>query len=176
MAEVIKYGIINDEPFFSFLEDNADNILARDRDTLIMMIARCCQNKAAIVAADEKEQNVRALLNLGHTFGHAIEAELGFGTWLHGEAVAAGIAIACNVSQRLGWQDETHTQRVLSLLRRFSLPVWGPERMSTTQYVKHMKHDKKVDAGQITFIIPKGIGHCVVTKDVPEHILSDVLG
>lgn len=176
MAEVIKYGIITDAGFFHFLERHRDAIMARQHDVLIDMITRCCQIKADIVAADEREHNVRALLNLGHTFGHAIETELGFGTWLHGEAVAAGMVIACRVSEAMGWQTSADTKRVIKLLEYFNLPVAGPSHMNAQCYVRHMQHDKKVEAGKIKFIIPERIGHCVVTSAVDPDILTQILG
>ncbi len=175
MAEVIKYGIIYDADFYTWLELNADKIEQRDSNTLTYLIRRCCEVKAQIVALDERESGIRALLNLGHTFGHAIEAELGFGTWLHGEAVAAGMVIAAKVAQAKGWMEQNQVARIESLVERFALPTSKPEQMTYEDFMGHMQHDKKVQSGQIRFIIPKGIGRAVVTADVDDAILQTVL-
>ena len=126
-------------------------------------------------AKDEREGGLRAILNLGHTFGHAIEAEQGYGNWLHGEAVAAGTIIACKAAEALTWFEASETRRVSSLFEAFALPVAGPNSMTKDDYVKHMKRDKKVEAGSIRFVLPQGIGKAVVTKDVTDAILTDIL-
>jgi 3-dehydroquinate synthase len=175
MAEVIKYGIIYDAPFFSWLEQNVDDLKALDTACLSKTIQRCCEIKAEVVAKDEREGGLRAILNLGHTFGHAIEAEQGYGNWLHGEAVSAGTIIACEAAEQLGWFDTSETCRVRALFEAFALPIKGPSSMQKDDYVKHMKRDKKVEAGNIRFVLPKGMGHAVVTKDVTDLILAKIL-
>lgn len=175
MAEVIKYGIIYDAEFFTWLENNLDAIKALNSDTLQKMIYRCCQIKAEIVAQDEREKGLRALLNLGHTFGHAIEAEQGYGNWLHGEAVAAGTIIASVVAQKKGWLSASEVSRITALHAAFDLPISAPKSMGYAQFMQHMQHDKKVEAGQIRFIIPQGIGQAVVTSDIDDALLRDVL-
>ncbi len=176
MAEVIKYGIIYDAEFFDWLESNVDALLQKSPEHLNYTIEKCCQIKADIVAQDERENGIRALLNLGHTFGHAIEAEMGYGNWLHGEAVSAGMVLACQTAVKIGWMDESELTRVTQLLTAFSLPVTQPEHMDCATFMKHMQHDKKVKSGKIRFIIPKGIGHAVVTQDIDESMLKDILG
>ena len=175
MAEVIKYGIIYDESFFKWLEDHADNLKALEIETLSAAIQRCCEIKADVVAKDEREGGLRAILNLGHTFGHAIEAEQGYGNWLHGEAVATGTVFACYAAEALNWMTASETRRVVDLIAKFDLPIEGPTDMQFDAYIKHMRRDKKVEAGNIRFVIPQGIGHAVVTKDVSDEILHRIL-
>lgn len=175
MAEVIKYGIIYDADFFTWLENNVAALKALEPKALEYAIVQCCQIKADIVAQDEKESGIRALLNLGHTFGHAIEAEMGYGEWLHGEAVAAGIVLACQASMRKSWLTETEYRRIVALLEAFELPCVKPDTMQFEDFMKHMRRDKKVLAGNIRFILPQGIGKAVVTKDVSEAILTEIL-
>lgn len=176
MAEVLKYGIIYDKAFFNWLETNVETIKALDSGVLQKMIYRCCEIKAEIVAQDEKEKGLRALLNLGHTFGHAIEAEQGYGNWLHGEAVSAGTIIASKVACSKDWMSTSEFSRIEALHAAFDLPVVAPEDMHYAQFMRHMKHDKKVESGQIRFIIPQGIGKAVVTSDISDDLLQDVLG
>lgn len=175
MAEVIKYGIIYDNTFFHWLEENIEGIKAKDPVHLKQAIYRCCQIKAEIVEQDERESGVRALLNLGHTFGHAIEAEQGYGNWLHGEAVASGIVLACLVSEQKGWMTASELRRVKDLLSAFELPVTVPADMGLEQFNKHMRHDKKVKAGKIRFILPQGIGSAVVTDDVDDELIRTAI-
>ncbi|MBO1254638.1 3-dehydroquinate synthase [Alteromonas sp. 5E99-2] len=175
MAEVIKYGIIYDKDFFSWLENNTSELIALNPEALNYAIQRCCEIKAEIVAQDEKEHGLRALLNLGHTFGHAIEAEMGYGNWLHGEAVGAGMVIACQVSEQLNWMTASEVCRATNLIDAFNLPICGPKNMGYDDYLKHMQHDKKVQAGAIRFIMPQGIGKACVTSDVPNDVLKIVL-
>lgn len=175
MAEVIKYGIIYDAPFFAWLESNISQLKALDETTLRYAIQRCCEIKAEVVAKDEREGGLRAILNLGHTFGHAIEAEQGYGNWLHGEAVSAGTIIACLAAEQLGWFTASETRRVETLFEAFSLPVKGPASMSKEDYVKHMKRDKKVEAGNIRFVLPQNMGTAVVTTAVTDDILTHIL-
>ncbi|GAA0858803.1 3-dehydroquinate synthase [Aliiglaciecola litoralis] len=176
MAEVIKYGIIYDADFFTWLEEHAAQLKAYSAEHLKYVIQRCCEIKAEIVSKDEREQGVRALLNLGHTFGHAIEAEQGYGNWLHGEAVACGSVIAAKVALHKGWLSQQDLDRIIALTESFNLPITPPAQMDCDTFMQHMQHDKKVLAGAIRFIIPQGIGCAVVTKDVEQSILRTLLG
>lgn len=176
MAEVIKYGVIYDKSFFAWLEDNVEQLKALNQDAISHAIYRCCEIKATIVAQDEKEGGIRALLNLGHTFGHAIEAEQGYGNWLHGEAVAAGIVLAAQTSIRKNWLNASEVCRIENLLKAFDLPITAPGHMNFDIFMKHMRHDKKVKAGRIRFVLPQGIGHAVVSDEVSDDILKEVLG
>ena len=175
LAEIIKYGLIGDSAFFEWLETNMDQLLARDPAALAHAIHVSCRNKATVVAADEREEGVRALLNFGHTFGHAIESGLGYGQWLHGEAVAAGMAIAARVSQRMGLVDATCISRTEKLLQRAGLPVRGP-RLGVDRYLELMGHDKKVEGGKIRFVLLNKIGEAFVSAAVPGEALAIVLG
>ena len=175
IAEVIKYGLIRDPVFFDWLERNIARLSARDPEALAYAIERSCHNKAELVALDERETGVRAWLNLGHTFGHAIETGLGFGTWLHGEAVAAGIVLAAELSRRLGWIGSRDVDRIADILSRARLPVAAPD-LGVGRYLELMEHDKKVEGGKIRFVLLKSIGEAFVTDDVPDAALSDILG
>jgi 3-dehydroquinate synthase len=166
LAEVIKYGLIRDPGFLAWLELNLDRLMARDTDALAWAIERSCRNKAEVVAADETEQGERALLNLGHTFGHAIETGLGYGEWLHGEAVAAGTMMAAELSRRLGWIDAAAVARIEVLLERARLPVWGP-RFGVERYVELMSHDKKVEAGKLRLVLLRALGCAVMHGEAP---------
>jgi 3-dehydroquinate synthase len=177
MAEVIKYGLIRDLPFLGWLEANMDGLLARDGDLLGYAIERSCVNKAEVVAADELEtarEGGRALLNLGHTFGHAIETGMGYGEWLHGEAVAAGIMMAVELSHRLGWLPVADVARVRALLQRARLPVKGAD-LGAARYLELMSHDKKVVAGNLRLILLKALGNAVTFADAPrEEIVATI--
>lgn len=175
MAEVIKYGVIYDGEFFSWLEENVEKLRALDPEVIQYAIFRCCQIKAEIVAQDEKESGIRALLNLGHTFGHAIEAEMGYGNWLHGEAVAAGTILASEAAYHKGWLSASEVCRIKQLMEAFSLPVKAPEQMNYQSFMQHMKHDKKVKAGKIRFVLPESIGQAVVTDDLNQELLETLL-
>ena len=175
MAEVVKYGILGDLSFFQYLEQNQQAIKQMEPEQLVYIVQRCCQNKADIVAQDEKEAGLRALLNLGHTFGHAIEAEMGYGNWLHGEAVAAGMVQACELAQLRDWISTDEVSRVKTLLAYFDLPVAGPEQMNCAQYLVHMRKDKKVQADTIRFVLPKQLGQAILVKDVTESELNQIL-
>ncbi|MCE1185277.1 MAG: 3-dehydroquinate synthase [Rhodocyclales bacterium] len=164
LAEVIKYGLIRDLPFLDWLEANLDALLARDQDALAEAVERSCQNKAEVVVADETEQGERATLNLGHTFGHAIETGLGYGEWLHGEAVAAGTVMAADLSRRLGWLNDVDVARVRTVLERAGLPVVGPA-LGADRYLELMSHDKKVSDGTVRLVLLKGIGRAVVSAE-----------
>ncbi|WP_227318514.1 3-dehydroquinate synthase [Cedecea davisae] len=175
LAEVIKYGIILDGEFFDWLEENIDALLKLDGKAMAYCIRRCCELKAEVVAADERESGLRALLNLGHTFGHAIEAEMGYGNWLHGEAVAAGMVMAVRTAQRLGQFSEAEVQRVIALLLRAGLPVNGPHEMSPDAYMPHMMRDKKVLAGELRLILPLAIGKSEVRGGVPHDVVLSAI-
>jgi 3-dehydroquinate synthase len=167
LAEVIKYGLIRDPEFFVWLEANIEKLLARNRDALAYAVQRSCANKAEVVAADEHEKGERALLNLGHTFGHAIETGLGYGEWLHGEAVAAGTLIAAELSCKLGWLTEDSCSRIETMFVRAGLPVIGP-KLGAERYLELMRHDKKVQDGKLRLILLKGIGQAVVSDQAAE--------
>ena len=166
LAEVIKYGIILDGEFFTWLENNLDALLALDAEAMTWCIRRCCELKAEVVAADEHEHGQRALLNLGHTYGHAIEAHMGYGNWLHGEAVAAGMVMAARTAERLGTFSAQETSRIIALLQRAGLPITGPESMSAEAYLPHMLRDKKVLAGELRLVLPLTIGKAEVRSGV----------
>ena len=175
LAEVIKYGIILDGAFFNWLEENLDALLRLDGPAMAYCIRRCCELKAEVVAADERETGLRALLNLGHTFGHAIEAEMGYGNWLHGEAVAAGMVMAARTSERLGQFSSAETQRIITLLTRAGLPVNGPREMSAQAYLPHMLRDKKVLAGEMRLILPLAIGKSEVRSGVSHELVLNAI-
>lgn len=174
IAEVIKYGLIRDLPFLEWLEANMEKLLARDTGALQYAIERSCRNKAEVVGADERESGERALLNLGHTFGHAIENGMGYGVWLHGEGVAAGTVMAADLSQRLEWLHSEDVLRVRRLFERAGLPVVGP-RLGAEKYLQLMGLDKKVEDGKIRFILLKTLGNAVITSDVPQPLLEQTL-
>ena len=167
LAEVIKYGLIRDPELFVWLEANIEKLLARDQAALAYAIHRSCANKAEVVAADERETGERALLNLGHTFGHAIETGLGYGEWLHGEAVAAGTLIAAELSRRLGWLADDAVLRIEKLFVRAGLPVKGAP-LGAARYLELMRHDKKVQDGRLRLVLLKGIGSAVVSDAAAE--------
>ncbi|MCB1928472.1 MAG: 3-dehydroquinate synthase [Rhodocyclaceae bacterium] len=167
LAEVIKYGLIRDAAFFAWLEDNMARLVARDGDALAYAIECSCANKAEIVAADETEQGVRAILNLGHTFGHAIEAGMGYGEWLHGEAVAAGAMMAAELSRMRGWLTDADVARIEAIHRAAGLPVRGPA-LPIGQYLELMAHDKKVEGGRLRLVLLEGIGRAVIDGDSPR--------
>lgn len=176
MAEVIKYGIMYDKQLFAWLENNASTVKARDPDALRHIIYECCKIKAEVVNLDERENGVRALLNLGHTFGHAIEAEKGYGVWLHGEAVAAGMVLAGKLAHMREWLDASKFGRIQDLISYFQLPIAGPAEMDASAYIKHMKRDKKVLDSTMRFILPTDIGSAGVFDDVSSEELTQLLG
>lgn len=175
LAEVIKYGIILDAQFFAWLEEHLDALLALEPAAMAYCIRRCCELKAEVVAADERESGLRALLNLGHTFGHAIEAEMGYGNWLHGEAVATGMVMAARTSLHLGQFSEAELQRLIALLRRASLPVEGPQAMLVERYLPHMLRDKKVQGGTLRLVLPVGIGKSEVRAGVAHDVVLSAI-
>ena len=171
LAEVIKYGLIRDPDFFGWLEANLDKLLARDSEALTYAVHRSCANKAQVVAADERETGERALLNLGHTFGHAIETGLGYGKWLHGEAIAAGTLIAAELSNRLGLLAAQSVRRIESLYRQAGLPAHGAP-LGAARYIELMRHDKKVRDGSLRLVLLKEIGMAVVADGLDETTIS----
>ena len=174
MAEVIKYGLMRDADFFDWLEGNVEALMALDEQALSYAIYRSCQNKADLVALDEHEQGDRALLNLGHTFGHAIENAMGYGVWLHGEAVAAGTILAADLSQRLGWLTASDSKRVSDILKAAKLPVTAPN-LGVERYLDLMGHDKKVEDGKIRLVLQQGIGKAVISSDYAADKLKETL-
>jgi 3-dehydroquinate synthase len=177
LAEVIKYGLIGDLPFFEWLEAYLEKLLERDPQFLAEAIERSCANKARIVALDEKEADMRALFNLGHTFGHAIEAGMGYGVWLHGEGVSAGTMQAAYLSKLMGHLDQADFERIQALFERARLPVCPPsvEQMPNQKYLDLMAGDKKVQAGTIRLVLLKRIGEAYVTGDYPRELLLQTL-
>ena len=175
LAEVIKYGLIRDLAFFNWLEINIDRLCQRDPDALSEAIRWSCSNKAEIVAEDELEGGVRALLNLGHTFGHAIEAGMGYGNWLHGEAVATGMLMAADLSHRSGWISRADVTRIAELLKRAGLPVTPPAELDVERYLELMMVDKKVHQGRIHLVLLKGIGSAFVSDDYDPELLRETL-
>ncbi len=174
LAEVIKYGLIMDLPFLEWLEANVGRLMAREPEALAYAVTRSCQNKAQVVEADERETGARALLNLGHTFGHAIETGLGFGTWLHGEAVAAGSMLAARLSQRMGMLNMSDVQRIEQLFARAGLPVVAPQ-FGPQRYLELMGHDKKVEDGKLRLVLLRALGKAFVTSDFELPALREVL-
>ncbi|MBA1279767.1 MULTISPECIES: 3-dehydroquinate synthase [Pseudomonadaceae] len=175
LAEVIKYGLICDEPFLSWLEDNIDSLRSLDHAALTEAIRRSCAAKARVVGADERESGIRATLNLGHTFGHAIETYQGYGVWLHGEAVSAGTVMALEMSRQLGWIAANERNRAVRLLARAGLPVVPPTNMSAADFLQHMAVDKKVLNGKLRLVLLKRLGEAVVTGDFPRQMLEATL-
>jgi len=175
LAEVIKYGLIHDAGFFIWLEQNIERLSARDKQSLAYAIERSCTIKAEIVAEDERESGRRALLNLGHTFGHAIETGTGYGNWLHGEAIAAGMLMAADLSERHQWLTRSDVERIESLLRRAGLPTSPPDEMDDSQFMELMAIDKKVVDGGLRLVLLKEIGAAVITGDFSAALLSQTL-
>ena len=173
-AEVIKYGLIRDADFFDWLEANVSKLMALDEAVTMYAIYRSCQNKAEVVAADEHETGERALLNLGHTFGHAIENAMGYGVWLHGEAVAAGTMLAADLSQRMGWLNAEQLSRIHRLLSAANLPLNAPN-IGAEKYLNLMANDKKVEGGKIRLVLQQGIGKAVITSDYDANKLQQTL-
>lgn len=167
IAEVIKYGLICDAEFYAWLQKNIDGLMARDSNSLREAVYRSCANKAKVVAADEREGGLRAILNLGHTFGHAIETAQGYGEWLHGEAVAVGMLMAVDFSARLGRIDRSAVKVLHDLLARARLPLRPPQDMSPEQFLQLMAVDKKVLDGQLRLVLLTAIGQAIVTSDFP---------
>ena len=174
LAEVIKYGLIRDADFLAWLEASMAKLRSLDPDAISHAIYRSCEIKAQVVAQDEREGGLRAILNLGHTFGHAIEAGMGYGNWLHGEAVAAGMVMAADASRRKGWLSDTDVERVRAVIRAAGLPDTAPD-LGVARYLEYMGHDKKVEAGKIRFVLLKKLGEAVITADLSPADLDATL-
>ena len=174
LAEVIKYGLIWDADFLAWLEANMDKLRALDPAAITHAIYRSCEIKAQVVGQDEREGGIRAILNLGHTFGHAIETGMGYGNWLHGEAVGAGMVMAAETSRRLGWLSDADVARTRALIRAAGLPDVAPD-LGVDTYLEYMGHDKKVEGGKMRFVLLKKLGEAVITADVPTDVLTGVL-
>ena len=175
IAEVIKYGLIRDAEFFNWLQDNLQALLDRDAAALAYAIEKSCSNKAQVVARDERESGVRAMLNLGHTFGHAIETGLGYGEYLHGEAVAIGTCQAADLSRRLGWLDSADVDKIVSLLKQAKLPVVPPDKLDAARFIELMAVDKKNVDGQIRLILLRGIGKATLPVSIELSLLQETL-
>jgi 3-dehydroquinate synthase len=174
LAEIVKYGLIRDVSFLDWLEANMARLRSRNREALAHAIVRSCEHKAEVVAADERETGERALLNLGHTFGHAIESGLGYGRWLHGEAVAAGMVLAAELSARMGLLARADVDRARRILQAAGLPVTAP-RFAADRYLELMGHDKKVQSGRLRLVLLRELGEAFVTADFPHEKLIEVL-
>ena len=175
IAEVIKYGLINDKSFFSWIEHNIEKLLIRDHEALAYAIERSCRDKAAIVAEDERESGVRALLNLGHTFGHAIETGMGYGAWLHGEAVAVGMLMAADLSMRMGWISADDLHRIDNLLDRSGLPTRAPVDMTEQRFLSLMSVDKKVENGHLRLVLMRSLGGSIISSDFSHVLLAETV-
>jgi len=175
VAEVIKYGLIRDQEFLDWIESNTASLLACESDALSHAIYESCRNKAEIVAEDELESGCRALLNLGHTFGHAIEAHQGYGVWLHGEAVGAGMVMAAYMSYQMGWLREDDYSRVVAMVKDAKLPYQSPENMSPDDFIEYMSLDKKNLDHRIRLILLKSLGQAVITSEYPADAFNDTL-
>jgi 3-dehydroquinate synthase len=173
LAEVIKYGPIADMQFLDWIDSHLDALLARDPKALAPAVKRSCEIKAWVVGQDEREGGIRAILNFGHTFGHAIEAGLGFGEWLHGEAVGCGMVMAAHLSQRLGLVDEAFVSRLTGLIERAGLPTVGP-KLGADVYLHHMRVDKKAQAGEIKFVLIDKPGSAIV-RGAPDALVAQVI-
>ena len=174
LAEVIKYALLGDLDFLVWLEQNMDGLVGRDSALLAEAVYRSCAHKARIVANDEKEQGERALLNLGHTFGHAIESYLGYGVWLHGEAVATGMVMAADLSQRMGWISAEDLQRTKKIIQRAHLPVKCPA-IPLDEFLAYMAHDKKVLNGQLRLVLMKSLGQAVISKEFDVELMKQAI-
>ena len=175
IAEVIKYGLINDEPFLHWISENVDKLLSRDSEALSYAIEQSCRDKAAIVAMDEREGGVRALLNLGHTFGHAIETGMGYGEWLHGEAVAVGMLMAADLSMRMGALSAEDVKAIDDLIDRAGLPTRSPAMMDREKFLSLMLVDKKVDEGKLRLVLMRSLGESVISDDFSYNLLCETL-
>jgi 3-dehydroquinate synthase len=175
IAEVIKYAIIFDKEFFYWLEDNIENILSLNHDPVFYCIQKCCEFKSKLVSSDEREKNLRSLLNLGHTYGHAIEAHTGYGSWLHGEAISVGMVMAARTSKKLGYLKESDFIRIVNLLKRSCLPITGPKNMSASSYIPYMMRDKKVISGDIRLVLPLSIGKVKVYRNIEKNVILSAI-
>lgn len=174
LAEVIKYALLGDEEFLVWLEANMEGLIARNEQLLAEAVYRSCAHKARIVANDEKEQGERALLNLGHTFGHAIESYLGYGEWLHGEAVATGMVMAADLSHRMGWISLEDLERTKKIISRAQLPIVCP-KIPLDDFLAYMAHDKKVLNGQLRLVLLQQLGKAVITRDFDVELMQQAI-
>ncbi len=174
LAEVIKYALLGDEEFLVWLEANMEGLIARNEQLLAEAVYRSCAHKARIVANDEKEQGERALLNLGHTFGHAIESYLGYGEWLHGEAVATGMVMAADLSHRMGWISLEDLERTKKIISREQLPIVCP-KIPLDDFLAYMAHDKKVLNGQLRLVLLQQLGKAVITRDFDVELMQQAI-
>ena len=174
LAEVIKYGLIRDNKFFEWLESHIQYLMEMNPKYLIEAVQRSCENKAAVVEADEFESGIRAILNLGHTFGHAIEVAQGYGNWLHGEAVGAGMVMAAKLSQSMGWLADKDVGRIVALIKKAGVPT-EPPKISVKKYMELMMLDKKTKDGQINLVLQKSIGDAVLTNQYDPKKLHQIL-
>ena len=175
MAEVIKYGIIKDKIFFKWILKEHENIKNLNTESIIKIIKKSCQIKADIVALDEKEKDIRALLNLGHTFGHAIENNLGYGKWLHGEAIACGFLIAADISIQKKIMTNAEYEEIKKILKIFKLPIKLPKNINLEKLYKTMLLDKKVKNNKIVFVLPKNIGSAYITNEIKKSMVMKAL-
>ena len=174
LSEVIKYALLGDVDFLVWLEQNMTGLVAGDADLLAEAVYRSCAHKARIVANDEKEQGERALLNLGHTFGHAIESYLGYGEWLHGEAVATGMVMAADLSYLMGWISDQDLERTKNIIVAAKLPIKCP-KIPLDQFLAYMSHDKKVLNGQLRLVLMKSLGHAIISQDFDVELMKQAI-
>ena len=174
LAEVIKYALLGDTDFLTWLEQHIDDLVQGDEAALAEAVYRSCAHKARIVANDEKEQGERALLNLGHTFGHAIESYLGYGEWLHGEAVATGMVMAADLSQRMGWISSEDLARTKNIIQRANLPIVCPQ-IPIDDFLAYMAHDKKVLNGQLRLVLMQAVGQAIITKTFDVELMKQAI-
>ena len=174
LAEVIKYALLGDTDFLTWLEQHIDDLVQGDEAALAEAVYRSCAHKARIVANDEKEQGERALLNLGHTFGHAIESYLGYGEWLHGEAVATGMVMAADLSQRMGWISSEDLTRTKNIIQRANLPIVCPQ-IPLDDFLAYMAHDKKVLNGQLRLVLMQAVGQAIITKTFDVELMKQAI-
>jgi 3-dehydroquinate synthase len=175
IAEVIKYGLISDKPFYQWLQVNMQKLMARDKAAVHYAIETSCHNKAKVVAQDEHEGGIRAILNLGHTFGHAIETEQGYGVWLHGEAVAAGTVMAATLSAAMAMIDEDELAAIKLIHQQANLPVLGPDNMTPERYLALMSVDKKVLDGRLRLVLLKAVGQAFVSSDAEPAMITQAI-
>ena len=174
LAEVIKYALLGDADFLAWLEQHMDDLVQGDEAALAEAVYRSCAHKARIVANDEKEQGERALLNLGHTFGHAIESYLGYGEWLHGEAVATGMVMAADLSQRMGWISAEDLARTKNIIQRANLPIVCPQ-IPIDDFLAYIAHDKKVLNGQLRLVLMQAVGQAIITKTFDVELMKQAI-
>ncbi|MBK4775766.1 3-dehydroquinate synthase [Candidatus Pantoea edessiphila] len=175
LAEIIKYGIALDSSFFQWIEQNLDLLMVLEKHALVYCIRKCCELKASLVSNDEHDIGYRSLLNLGHTFGHAIEAFMGYGKWLHGEAISVGIVMAVRIAERFVQFKSEHSNRIINLLQRANLPIQGPTEMTANNYLSYMIRDKKTVSNQLRLVIPLSIGVSEIRDNIPNQLIIDAI-